>query len=110
MTDYLAVLEVLAMHADQIECYGGSHGIRDSWLLEAALYRPQTVRADRGSCQIGFPERLRFCRSAVPSQPIQLRQACPMAAQSREHFLMIAVQRRHFIGHHRKALQPRISE
>ena len=60
MTDYLAVLEVLAMHADQIECYGGSHGIRDSWLLEAALYRPQTVRADRGSCQIGFPERLRF--------------------------------------------------
>ena len=36
MTDYLAVLEVLAMHADQIECYGGSHGIRDSWLLEAA--------------------------------------------------------------------------
>jgi len=36
------------MHADQIECYGGSHGIRDSWLLEAALYRPQTGRPDRG--------------------------------------------------------------
>ena len=42
MTDYLTVAEVLAIHADQIERYGGSHGVRDSGLLEAALYRPQT--------------------------------------------------------------------
>lgn len=42
MTDYLTMAEVLAMHADQIEHYGGSHGIRDQGLLEAALYRPQT--------------------------------------------------------------------
>jgi death-on-curing protein len=42
MTDYLTVAELLAMHADQIERYGGSHGVRDPGLLEAALYRPQT--------------------------------------------------------------------
>jgi death-on-curing protein len=42
MTDYLTVGEVLAMHSDQIERYGGSHGVRDPGLLEAALYRPQT--------------------------------------------------------------------
>ena len=42
MTDYLTVAEVLAMHADQIERYGGSTGIRDQGLLESALYRPQT--------------------------------------------------------------------
>ena len=30
------------MHADQIERYGGSLGVRDQGLLEAALYRPQT--------------------------------------------------------------------
>ena len=42
MTDYLTVAEVLAMHADQIERYGGTHGVRDQGLLEAALYRPQT--------------------------------------------------------------------
>jgi death-on-curing protein len=42
VTDYLTVAEVLAMHADQIDRYGGSHGIRDQGLLEAALYRPQT--------------------------------------------------------------------
>ena len=42
MTDYLTVAEVLAMHADQVERYGGSPGIRDQGLLEAALFRPQT--------------------------------------------------------------------
>ena len=42
MTDYLTVAEVLAMHADQIERYGGSPGVRDRGLLGAALYRPQT--------------------------------------------------------------------
>ena len=42
MKDYLTVVEVLAIHADQIERYGGSHGVRDLGLLEAALYRPQT--------------------------------------------------------------------
>ena len=42
MIDYLTVAEVLAMHADQIDRYGGAHGVRDHGLLEAALYRPQT--------------------------------------------------------------------
>jgi death-on-curing protein len=42
MTDYLTVAEVLAIHADLIERYGGTQGIRDQGLLEAALYRPQT--------------------------------------------------------------------
>ncbi len=42
MTDYLTVVEVLAMHADQINRYGGTPGVRDQGLLEAALYRPQT--------------------------------------------------------------------
>lgn len=42
MTDYLTTLEVLAIHGDQIERYGGSQGVRDLGLLEAALYRPQT--------------------------------------------------------------------
>lgn len=33
---------MLAIHDDQIERYGGSAGVRDRGLLEAALYRPQT--------------------------------------------------------------------
>src|SRR5271157_626543 len=42
MTDYLTVAEVLAIHEDQIARYGGSAGVRDRGLLEAALFRPQT--------------------------------------------------------------------
>ena len=30
------------MHEDQIERYGGAHGVRDHGLLESALFRPQT--------------------------------------------------------------------
>lgn len=42
MTDYLTVAEVLAIHADLIETYGGTHGVRDLGQLESALFRPQT--------------------------------------------------------------------
>ncbi len=42
MTDYLTVVEILAIHADQIERFGGDNGVRDMGLLEAALFRPQT--------------------------------------------------------------------
>ncbi len=41
MTDYVTVEEALAIYADQIERYGGSAGVRDLGLLEAALFRPQ---------------------------------------------------------------------
>lgn len=42
MTDFLTTAEVLKIHEDQIERYGGTMGLRDAGLLEAALYRPQT--------------------------------------------------------------------
>ncbi len=42
MTAYLTVVEVLAIHADQIERFGGTPGLRDPGQLEAALFRPQT--------------------------------------------------------------------
>ncbi len=40
--DYIHVDDILAIHADQINRYGGSEGLRDPGLLEAALFRPQT--------------------------------------------------------------------
>ena len=39
---YLTIAEVLAIHKKQIEEYGGVVGIRDSGLLESAVFRPQT--------------------------------------------------------------------
>jgi len=40
--DYVGVDDILAIHADQMERYGGGEGIRDPGLLEAALLWPQT--------------------------------------------------------------------
>lgn len=42
MTGYITVVEVLAIHDDQIARYGGSSGVRDIGLLESALFRPQS--------------------------------------------------------------------
>jgi len=40
--DYLTLVEVLAIHTDQLQRHGGASGVRDPGLLEAALFRPQT--------------------------------------------------------------------
>jgi death-on-curing protein len=39
--DYLTVGEVLQIHHQQIDNYGGAHGLRDTGLLESAVFRPQ---------------------------------------------------------------------
>ena len=41
--DFLTLEEVLEIHDDQINRYGGASGIRDLGLLESALAQPQTV-------------------------------------------------------------------
>jgi death-on-curing protein len=38
---YLTVGEVLQIHHQQIDEYGGAHGLRDKGLLESAVFRPQ---------------------------------------------------------------------
>ena len=40
---FLALDEILALHADQIHRYGGSLGIRDPGLLESAISTPKTM-------------------------------------------------------------------
>ncbi|NQT35948.1 MAG: type II toxin-antitoxin system death-on-curing family toxin [Planctomycetes bacterium] len=43
MTDFLSVDDVLILHADQIDLYGGDHGVRDPGLLESAVAQPQAA-------------------------------------------------------------------
>lgn len=40
-TVFLSFEQVLVIHDNQIELYGGKHGLRDITLLESALMRPQ---------------------------------------------------------------------
>ena len=42
MPDYLTLAEVLAIHEELIDLYGGAHGVRDMGAVESALFRPQT--------------------------------------------------------------------
>ena len=39
---YLDMADVLALHARQVERFGGADGIRDAGLLDAAINRPQS--------------------------------------------------------------------
>lgn len=45
-TIFLTFEQILVIHYDQIERYGGSHGLRDLALLESAIFRPQSTFAD----------------------------------------------------------------
>lgn len=40
---FLSLEDVLSLHADQLELYGGSSGVRDSGALEAAVLTPQAT-------------------------------------------------------------------
>ena len=40
--EFLTLAEVIEIHTNQIELYGGQHGIRDLGLLQSALAQPQT--------------------------------------------------------------------
>ena len=42
MSEYLRVVDVLAIHAILIDGFGGTDGVRDLGALEAAVFRPQT--------------------------------------------------------------------
>jgi death-on-curing protein len=39
---FLTVDEVLSVHSDLVDAFGGPPGVRDAGLLESALFRPQT--------------------------------------------------------------------
>lgn len=41
-TFFLTLEQVLVIHEDQVDRYGGSHGLRDLNLLESAIMRPQS--------------------------------------------------------------------
>lgn len=44
---YLAAKEVLYIHEQVIEAFGGSHGVRDMNLVESAVHRPSASFAEK---------------------------------------------------------------
>ncbi|MBN2295706.1 MAG: type II toxin-antitoxin system death-on-curing family toxin [Pirellulales bacterium] len=43
MVDFLEIQDVLLLHSDQVNLYGGEHGVRDLDLLESAIAQPQAT-------------------------------------------------------------------
>ena len=43
MPDFLSLQDVLLLHQDQIDLYGGDLGVRDLGLLESAIAQPQAT-------------------------------------------------------------------
>ena len=43
MPDFLTAEDALYIHANQIDQYGGDHGVRDPGLLESAVAQPQAA-------------------------------------------------------------------
>ncbi len=43
MTDFLDVEDVLTVHTDQVNLYGGDPGVRDLGLLESAVAQPRAA-------------------------------------------------------------------
>ena len=43
MIEFLSIEEALLIHEEQIQLFGGSHGVRDLGLLESALAQPQVT-------------------------------------------------------------------
>ena len=49
---FLTVEEVVAVHADQIDRYGGDRGLRDRGLLESAVHAAQNAAAYIEDCDL----------------------------------------------------------
>lgn len=43
IVEYLTLDQILVIHEDQIDRYGGGQGLRDLALLESAVFRPQAT-------------------------------------------------------------------
>ena len=41
MTDFLNTEDVLTIHANQVDLYGGAHGVREMELLDSAVAQPR---------------------------------------------------------------------
>lgn len=68
-TVFLTFEQVLAIHDNQIELYGGSHGIRELALLESAVMRPQTTFAGRDLYPTLFEKASVLMHSLVMNHP-----------------------------------------
>jgi len=68
-TSFLTLEQILVIHEDQIDRYGGSHGIRELALLESAVFRPQSTFAGEELYSTIFDKASALIHSLVLNHP-----------------------------------------
>lgn len=66
---FLTLEEVLEIHRDQIENYGGAEGIKDQGLLESALAQPETSFAGEYLHKTIFEMAAAYCFHLIENHP-----------------------------------------
>lgn len=66
---YLTLEQILVIHEDQIERYGGTSGIHDLSLLESAVYRPQTTFSGKDLYTTHFEKAAALMHSLIMNHP-----------------------------------------
>ena len=66
---YLTLEQILVIHQDQIDRYGGSHGIRELALLESAAFRPQSTFSDQDLYSDLFDKAAALMHSLILNHP-----------------------------------------
>lgn len=61
--------QIIAIHFDQIENYGGTHGVRDITLLESAVFRPQSSFGGKELYPTLFNKVAALCHSLIKNHP-----------------------------------------
>jgi len=68
-TYYLTLEQILVIHQDQIERYGGRHGLRDLSLLESAVFRPQSSFSEKDLYKTIFDKTAALMYSLILNHP-----------------------------------------
>jgi death-on-curing protein len=68
-TQYITLEQVLVIHEDQVEKYGGSQGVRSLALLESAVFRPQTSFGGRDLYETIFDKASSLVHSLILNHP-----------------------------------------
>lgn len=70
-TTFLTLEQILVIHDDQIERYGGRHGLRDLSLIESAIMRPQTTFGGKDLYPSVFEKAAAMMHSLIFNHPFQ---------------------------------------
>ena len=68
-TSYLTLEQILVIHEDQIERYGGTPGLRQLSLLESALFRPQSTFDGKDLYESLFDKAAALIYSLIQNHP-----------------------------------------